>query len=119
VSDGGNWAEAWARQHPEVFSPARTLACPHATIGFRAEPPRIERASRSWNWSRIAETLGELDWGRRYLRTPAPEVDKEAIVADLARLSPSDLRETGLKIIHGDRFYVALPTSAPAWQEAA
>ncbi len=119
------WAEAWARAHPEALSPSRTLACAHATLGFRAEPPRVERASRRWTWSRIAAALGALDWGRRYLRTPALEVDKEAIVADLARLSPVDLRNAGLRVLQGERFFLSPhagePSSIaePAWQKAA
>jgi len=118
------WAEAWARSHPGALSAARTLACPHATIGFRADPPRIERASRRWTWTRIAATLGELAWGQCYLRTPEPQVDKEAIVADLPSLSREELRAAGIKIIQGDRFYVAphaaeAATPETAWREAA
>jgi phage host-nuclease inhibitor protein Gam len=123
-----SWAEAWARGNPEAFAADGSLACAHATIGFRATPPRIERASRRWTWTRIALTLAGLAWGRRYLRVPAPEVDKEAILADLADLSPVELRNAGIKIIQGERFFItthpraetaSVPRAEPAWQEAA
>jgi phage host-nuclease inhibitor protein Gam len=123
-----SWAESWARGNPGAFAADRSLACDHATIGFRAEPPRIERASRRWTWSRIALTLAGLAWGNRYLRVPAPEVDKEALLADLADLSPLDLRDAGIKIVQGERFFITphpdnetISASAlePAWQEAA
>jgi phage host-nuclease inhibitor protein Gam len=123
-----SWAESWARAHPDAFAADRSLACAHATIGFRAEPPRIERASRRWTWSRIALTLAGLAWGGRYLRVPAPEVDKEALLVDLAGLSPLELRNAGIKIVQGERFFItphpnaATPSSPalePAWQEAA
>ncbi|HEV3270992.1 MAG TPA: host-nuclease inhibitor Gam family protein [Candidatus Methylacidiphilales bacterium] len=120
------WAESWARKNPGAFAADRSLACAHATIGFRATPPRIERASRRWTWSRIARTLAGLAWGARYLRVPAPEVDKEALLADLARLSPVELRDAGIKIVQGERFFITpheqtetTPANEPAWREAA
>jgi len=125
-----SWAESWARTHPEALAADRSLTCAHATIGFQAMPPRIERASRRWTWSRIALTLAGLAWGRRYLRIPAPEVDKEALLADLADLSPIELRNAGIDIVQGDRFFItphsspntetsSIPSLEPAWQEAA
>ena len=123
-----SWAESWARAHPDALAADRSLACAHATIGFHAMPPRIERASRRWTWSRIALTLAGLAWGRRYLRVPAPEVDKEALLADLADLSPLELRNAGIKIVQGERFFITSHSNAettspsglePAWQEAA
>jgi hypothetical protein len=125
-----SWAEGWARKNPDALDADRELVCEHATLGFRAEPTRIERASRRWTWTRIAAALGALDWGKRYLRTPVPEVqvDKEAIVADLAKLSPVELRNVGICVEQGERFYIATRAEAVAeaadelaneWQEAA
>jgi phage host-nuclease inhibitor protein Gam len=119
-----SWAESWALAHPDAFDANRSLACAHATIGFRATPPRIERASRRWTWSRIALTLAGLAWGRRYLRIPSPEVDKEALLADLADLSTIELRNAGIKIAQGERFFITPhpqlePASEHDWQEAA
>ena len=119
-----SWAESWARSNPGALGAGRSLACTHATIGFRATPPRIERASRRWTWARIALTLAGLTWGKRYLRIPSPEVDKDAIVADLARLSPVDLRAAGLRVVQGEHFFITPhpdpeASSEPVWQEAA
>jgi phage host-nuclease inhibitor protein Gam len=122
------WAEAWARAHRHDFTADGTLVGAQTTIGFRAEPPRVERASRRWTWSRIAATLGELDWGRRYLRTPAPEVDQAALTADLGKLSHDDLRAAGMIVVQGDSFYITPPIREsetatamiePDWQKAA
>ena len=122
------WAEAWARANPGAFAADRSLACVHATVGFQAEPTRIERASRRWTWSRIALTLAEFAWGQRYLRVPEPEVDKEALLADLPRLSTVDLRDAGIRVVEGERFYITphseagTAAGAPAespWREAA
>jgi len=123
-----SWAESWARAHPEAFAADRSLACAHATVGFHAEPTRIERASRRWTWSRIALALGGLAWGKRYLRIPEPEVEKEALLADLPHLSPLELRNAGIKVVQGERFFImphpGTETTSGAtvergWQEAA
>jgi phage host-nuclease inhibitor protein Gam len=123
-----SWAEAWARAHPDALGPGRSLACAHATLGFQSEATRIERGSRRWTWSRIALTLAEFAWGKRYLRVPEPEVDKDALLADLAHLSLLDLRDAGIKVVKGDRFFItphAATETAPGgtigcgWQEAA
>jgi len=101
-----SWAETWARDNPAAFAEKRSLDGPHATIGFRTTPPQVERASRKWTWTAAALKLAETAWGRRYLRTPAPEVNKEAILADRATLSAEELRQAGLKILQGERFYI-------------
>ena len=120
------WVEAWARQNPGEFTRERIIDCPHARVGYRVMAPRVERASRRWTWTEAALALAETEWGRRYLRAPEPEVDKEAILADLATLSTDDLRQAGIKIVQGERFFIephgeAEPcaSSDENWQEAA
>jgi phage host-nuclease inhibitor protein Gam len=120
-----NWAETWAQANRDAFGEKRSLECTHATVGFRTTPPRVERASRKWLWSAIATRLGEVAWGQRYLRIPAPEVNKEALLADRAHLAAADLRLAGIRIVHEERFYITphvTPTTAESeqeWQEAA
>ena len=124
-----SWAEGWARTHRGELAADGTLAkvlrTTHATLGFRTEAPRLERASRRWTWSRIAATLAALPWGARYLSTPEPVVDQAAIVADLGRLSREGLRAAGMEVIEGERFFLTPradnPAAAPeaAWREAA
>jgi phage host-nuclease inhibitor protein Gam len=119
-----SWVETWARSHPETFRDRQSLPLTHAVIGFRVSPCRVDRASRKWTWGAIAQKLGELAWGRRYLRQPALEVNKEALLADRADLSPAELRAAGLKIVQEERFYIAPHRETEAagaedWQEAA
>ena len=120
------WVETWAKENPGAFGEKRSLDCTHATIGFRITPPRIERASRKWTWAAVALKLADLGWGKRYLRIPAPEVNKEALLADRAELSVIELRQAGLRISQEERFFIAPhdgPESASQletdWQEAA
>jgi phage host-nuclease inhibitor protein Gam len=119
------WVETWARNHPDTFRDRQSLALTHAVIGFRVSPHRVDRASRKWTWGTISEKLGEMAWGRRYLRQPALEVNKEALLADRADLSPAELRTVGLKIVQEERFFIAPHRetesidASEAWQEAA
>jgi len=118
------WVENWARANPGSFDGRQSLALTHAVIGFRISPHRVDRASRKWTWSDIALKLGELAWGRRYLRQPALEVNKEALLADRAELAPAELRQAGLKIVQEERFYISPHRETEAaetsdWQEAA
>jgi phage host-nuclease inhibitor protein Gam len=121
------WVENWARANPAAFPEKRSIACTHATIGFRVSPPRVDRASRKWTWTDIAAKLGELAWGRRYLRQPAPEVNKEALLADRNELDAAELRKVGVKIMQEERFFIAPhgpstlsgASSESEWEEAA
>jgi phage host-nuclease inhibitor protein Gam len=119
------WVETWARENPDVFPDKRSLTCTHATIGFRVSPPRVDRASRKWTWSEISQKLSELAWGRRYLRQPAPEVNKEALLADRQELVATELRKIGIKIVQDERFFITPHSAATEstgeneWREAA
>jgi phage host-nuclease inhibitor protein Gam len=114
------WVETWARANPDEFSDQRSLTCTHATIGFRVSPPRVDRASRKWTWSEISQKLSELAWGRRYLRQPAPEVNKEALLADRTELVATELRKVGLKIVQDERFFITPHGPAESdWRKAA
>jgi hypothetical protein len=118
------WAESWAQNHRMELGPELSLRCEAATIGFECGPPRVERASRRWTWPRIAQTLAGLAWGARYLRTPAPEVDRDAVERDLSTLSTTDLRDAGMKVVPSERFVIKahdLPGAASTtdWQQAA
>ncbi len=100
------WAEAWAREHRGELGANGTFSCAHATLGFRAGAPRVERASRRWTWSRIAAALVAVPWGARYLRVPEPVVDAEAIAADLGKLSREELRAAGMEVVEGEQFFL-------------
>lgn len=124
-----SWAEAWARQNPDVFSEKKSLEFTHATIGFRQHPMKVERLSKDCPWPKLAERLTQLPWGERYLRQPPQEIDKEAILAARAELTPAQLRQAGIKLVQEERFYISPHRTAttpkltqhyaPVWQEAA
>ena len=50
-------------------------------------------------------------------------MNKEALLADRAELSPAELRQAGLKIVQEERFFIVphreTEAAAEDWQEAA
>ena len=114
-----SWAEAWARQHRGELGAQGVLAFANVALGFRAGPPRVERASRRWTWSRIAVALAASSWGARYLRTPELVVDAEAIAADLGKLSREELRAAGMEVVEGEQFFLKVRDAAEELREAA
>ena len=101
------WVWTWAEANPSALGAARRLECAHATLGYEKQAPFLDRASRRWTWSRIVEALRETTWGAKYLKTSEPQVDKDALLADLDKLSVEDLRAAGIKVFQGDRFFIA------------
>jgi hypothetical protein len=113
------WAQMWFLQHPEVMDKDRALKLNVATVGLVSSGRELVRASRRWTWTRIAEALGQLPWGKNYLRQPEPEVDKDKVLANLAVLDPVELRAAGLKVIEGEHFFIEPKPSTESINENA
>lgn len=115
------WVETWARQNPDAFSDQGTLHCAQAILRFRLSPPRVARASRKWTWTAIALKLGEVAWGKRYLRIPPLEVNRTALLADQAHFTPDELRLVGVKIVQDEHFVITPHGQDETidWREAA
>ncbi len=94
------------QERDALFASKRSLKMMLATIGFRATPPRVERVDSKSRWTSIARRLGSVDWGREYLHTPAPEVNKERLLADRTKLSTEKLAEVGIKFEQGENFFL-------------
>jgi phage host-nuclease inhibitor protein Gam len=77
----------YCRQHrARLFPDKKSIDCLLATVEFRTEPPSVAKSSRKDTWSAIAQRLEALGWRSRYVNTPAPEVDKKALLADREKL---------------------------------
>jgi len=91
-----------------------------ATVGFELTPPRVERLNAKDTFAKIGLRLENLDWAAAYVRYPDPEVNKERILADRARLKPEQLQAAGLKIDQDENFFIRPnPTFAETVREAA
>jgi phage host-nuclease inhibitor protein Gam len=89
-----------------LFPDKKSIDLLLATVGYRTEPPSVEKCSKKDTWSAIAKRLEALDWGVRYITTPDPEVDKKALLADRDRLTAGQLSEAGIRFEQDEFFYI-------------
>lgn len=94
------------KQRAELFPDKKSLDLLLATVGFELTPPRVEKCSGKDTYGKIGLRLEGLDWGEAYVRYPEPEVNKELILADRAKLTPKQLQEAGLKIEQDENFFI-------------
>src|SRR6516225_3089472 len=86
------------KHRSELFTEKKSLDLLLATVGFETTPPRVEKINSKDTFGKIGLRLESLDWGAAYVRSPEPEVNKEKILTDRARLRPEQLQEAGLCI---------------------
>jgi phage host-nuclease inhibitor protein Gam len=97
----------FCQQHRiELFPEKKSIDFLLATVGFRTEPPSVEKASKKDTWTAIAKRLEALDWGAPYVNIPEPEVDKKALLDDREELSLEQLSEAGLRFERDENFYI-------------
>src|SRR5580700_782838 len=94
------------QRRAQLFPDKKSIDFLLATVGFRTEPPSVEKSSRKDTWSAIAQRLEALEWGARYVNTPEPEVDKKALLADREKLSLEQLSEAGIRFEQDELFYI-------------
>jgi phage host-nuclease inhibitor protein Gam len=89
-----------------LFPEKKSLDLIFATIGFELTPPRVDKISGKDTFGKIGLRLENLDWGAAYVRYPDPEVNKEKILADRAKLKPGQLEKAGLTIEQDENFFI-------------
>lgn len=85
---------------------AKSLDLLLATIGFRTDPPSVEKISKKDTWESIAKRLQSVDWGAAYIREPSPEVDKQALLKDRLTLTPAQLQVAGVRFDQDEQFFI-------------
>lgn len=88
----------------------------NAELGFRTTPHAVTKRVSKETWEQIALRLAGLtlrlsdgtvlDCGELYVREPAPQVNKEALLNDRKRLTEEQLRVMGLEFSQEEHFYI-------------
>jgi phage host-nuclease inhibitor protein Gam len=107
--------EGWAARQPRVNDEPLVWRFPRAVVRWIHGQPRVALKYRV-TLGDVVGRLKLLSWGRRYLRAPEPELDKEGLLRDRATLSQEALDEIGVSIPQEDELHVEAPT--PAQQSA-
>ncbi len=101
--------EVFVTTHRDDLLPDRrkSFELPTAIVGFTlSTKAKVVLANDGDDWTSAAHRLEALAWGEPYVRNPEPEVDKEALIASRASLTPVQLAAAGLRIEQGEKFYV-------------
>jgi phage host-nuclease inhibitor protein Gam len=69
----------YCKQHrKELFSDKKSIDMLLATVGFRDEPPSVEKTNKKVTWEEVALRLQALDWGAPYITEASPDVNKSS-----------------------------------------
>jgi phage host-nuclease inhibitor protein Gam len=101
--------EVFVTEHRDQLMPdkKKSFELPTAVVGFALNSkPKVVMTGADDDWTSVAHRLEAFTWGESYVRTPDPEVDKEALIADRESLSPKQLAAAGLRIEQPEKFYV-------------
>jgi len=89
-----------------LFSKLKSRETSLAVFGFELTPHRVETASRKIKWKDVVARLGRLAWGKAYVRQPAPQTDKEALLADREKLSVEQCTAAGIEFCQDEQFFI-------------
>lgn len=116
VAAGEAGVYAWALRNPAEFEARRSIELPSAEVGFRTSPPKVEKIRGKQTWEQIALLMTGFEYesdeaperfnGADYIRQPAPEVDKEKLIADRHAIPPQALEQIGIRIVQEDVFSI-------------
>lgn len=87
----------------EEVAPAKSRKLNFGTLGMRTCPSKLKLASK-WTWEKAVKALQDLGLVE-YLRTPAPEADKEKIKAEL---DGETMKQIGVRMASDDEFYLTV-----------
>lgn len=115
----------WAQDNRAEFDGRKSIDFSQATIGFRTNPPAVEKIKSKENWLQIAIRLSSMLVkgkqvddntgvetevvkfnGENYVRYADPAVDKEALIADRASIPAKILEKAGLRIVQDETFFI-------------
>jgi len=101
VADGMQVLEAWALAHKELFQGLRNIDLVYGKLSIRMGQPQV-KACRGWSLAKSVTALKRKAWGAKYMRPREPELNKDALLEDRKRLSESQLKGIGLKVVQDD-----------------
>lgn len=90
----------------ELFADKKSIDTLLATIGFRTHPHSVEKKGSKTTWDAIVTRLQNVPWGEAYVRDPAPQVNKDALLNDREKLTANQLATIGIYFDQEETFYI-------------
>ena len=95
--------QAYAVEHPELFTKKKSLDMAHGTIGFRTGTPKL-KTLKGFTWASVLQMVREFLPG--YVRT-SEEVAKDKLLADRDEDGMFDkMSKCGIQVAQDETFYV-------------
>jgi len=98
--------EDWLSNNREILGGKKSIETHLATVGFRKNPPSVKKRRSKDTLAAIALRLLSLPWGKKYVKKPAPTIDKDAVLAARDKLTAKQMIEAGFDIQNKDEFFV-------------
>lgn len=89
-----------------LFADKKSRETGLATFGFELTPHRVETGNKKIKWKDVVARLTRLPWGKVYVRKPAPQPDKEQLLADREKLTPEQLTAAGVQFCQDEQFFI-------------
>ncbi len=97
----------WAESNPSEFpKDTRSVSFVHARVGFRTNPPKVEKTGKKLSWEDVLKNMQRDPTLRPFIRQAEPEINKQALIDARDQLSKDSLTGAGLRIVQGETFFV-------------
>ncbi len=103
--------QLYAESRPDLWPESteegpRSRTYRNAIVGFRRNPPKVEKQISKDTFEAIVERLQALPWGERYVKYAEPTLDKDTLLKDRAILTEDQLAQVGIKFVQGTTFFI-------------
>lgn len=97
----------WAESNPGEFpKDTRSVSFVHARVGFRTNPPKVEKTAKRLSWDDVLKNMQRDPTLRPFIRQAEPEINKQALIDARDQISKDSLTGAGLRIVQGETFFV-------------
>ncbi len=113
-------AHVFCSHNPDVLNRGRSLDLANAVVGFRTNPPKVEKVASKDTFEAIARRMQAQPWAAKFLRILDPEINKELLLSEREHLDEAQLAAVGIKITQDEKFYIEpkVESAEPARIEA-
>lgn len=90
----------------QLFAERKSRENTAADYGFEITPPRVETVNRKITWREVVKRIMRLPWAVDYVTHPDPMPNKQALIADRAKLSPEQCQQIGIQFAQDEQFFI-------------
>ncbi len=99
-------AHIYCEANPAVLDRGRSREMANAIVGFRTNPPKVDKVASKDTFEAIARRMQAQVWAQPFLKIAEPEINKELLLSERENLKADELAAVGLKIVQGETFFI-------------